>query len=1045
SAVAELIARDISLQLGKIALGGYLRAEAFIDGATGKMVIESGIRKAASSVIIKFGENSAAELLGFTTLASTSTATQTGGTDPSSTYEPLSAYRPTTLEILSLFDNDASLPSFSLDPQQPVVQGGRPDFALTGKQLKSEFVVEGRDTSFVDVNTLIFGTEDFQAKTIIDLTHPFSDDGKLESISVNGVLDTAGNSKWKIFRPQFDGSLDFVAEGVIGKTEITEIPSGGLVITNEPGVFTSDVSSSNIFVERGDLLGIFNASLHLGAIGPSKPDAIFYEITGDITTTIIAPPVPSGAGEKGLPLYATGGGTKHRAVIDVDLKRRLNLNKITFFGEEETRDLEYNVATATTSTFNTDVTSSHTICWVFNIVQDFRTCDSRVNTPFNIDALNDNIVLAENGVSAFGSPAASNSSTLGGSLGGFTAAGATYFYVNGDAEFLGVHELAGRGAESYGFHRDPIAIECFFSSNAPRTDKPIGKVVIHFKDPKNQRAWQLETATRGSGGNGSKSGFQIIPEETITSVKIDETEIVSIPVFLTTKSTDISNLLLKNPVILDAFAADGTRNPQQGIDFEVSVAELGGAGNIAEQSVYLAFQWTRFEWNFDAIRTTAFRWFNDFHFSTKISEFQVFAVSESKESLGDNVQVLFSDDGSTFATAELSEFDEGKAAFKLGNSPQFLRFIIRPTLQFSINEVNVQFEDDQICLGEEGRLEGALTIEDARVGTVGSATELLITNTMGQTADLILDIPADIRTARHLSYFSPLHSAEDITNPVIGAPGKIDFTSDKTLREEENVAFNARTYGLRNLAGEQERVITSNLLNNPGFETGSFEPWDFTWVASGTGLFGGFVDGWNLPVVSGHENTPLTALPTNEGPPPGGIKFLESDSGGSGSFFFGYILSDNYLAQTVSGTGLGLELRFRFGQTIDVTQHADQIDAGGVTAQLGALAHSFSGGGADRLRLFADPTESGIRNSLIQEYATPKNAFRDDIDAAFNTNFSTFNMESQVPIGTRFIRFEYGTNSNGYGSGGTEQAFGFDDAFMNLVLPNPDSAKWYKS
>ncbi|KKL15817.1 hypothetical protein LCGC14_2501800, partial [marine sediment metagenome] len=34
---------------------------------------------------------------------------------------------------------------------------------------------------------------------------------------------------------------------------------------------------------------------------------------------------------------------------------------------------------------------------------------------------------------------------------------------------------------------------------------------------------------------------------------------------------------------------------------------------------------------------------------------------------------------------------------------------------------------------------------------------------------------------------------------------------------------------------------------------------------------------------------------------------------------------------------------------------------------------------------------------------------------------------------------------NGYGSGGTEQAFGFDDAFMNLVLPNPDSAKWYKS
>ncbi|KKN30272.1 hypothetical protein LCGC14_0835700, partial [marine sediment metagenome] len=1043
--VAELIARDISLQLGKIAIGGYLRAEAFIDDQTGKMVIESGIRKASSSVVVKYGENSAAELLGFTNGAGTITATQIGGTDSSSTYEPLSAYRLTTLEILSLFDNDDSLPSFSLDPQQPVLQGGRPDFALTGKELKSEFVVEGRSTSFVDVNTLIFGTKDFQAKTIIDLTHPFSDDGKLETISVNGVLDDAGGSKWKIFRPQFDGSLDFVAEGVIGETIITEVPAGGLVITNEPGVYTADVSGLDLFVERGDLLGIFNASLHMGAIGPSKPDAIYYEITGDITTTVTSPPIPSGAGEKGLPLYGTGGGTKHRAVIDVDLKRRLNLNKITFFGEEEIRDLEYNVATATTSTFNTDVTSSHTICWVFNTVQDFRTCDSRANTAFNIDALNDNIVLSENGISAFGSPATSNSTSLDGSLGGFTAAGATYFYVNGDAEFLGIHELAGRGAQSYDFYRDPIAIECFFSSNTPRTDKPIGKVVIYFKDPKNQRAWQLETATRGSGGNGSKAGFQIIPEETITSVKIDEAEIVNIPIFLTTKSTDISNVLLNNPVILDVFAADGTRNPQQGVDFEVSVAELGGAGNIAEQSVYLGFQWTRFEWNFDAIRTTALRWFNDFHFSTKISEFQVFAISESQESLGDNVQVLFSDDGTTFSTAELTEFDEGKATFKLGNSPRFLRFIVRPTLHLSINEVNVQFEEDQICFGEEGRLEGALTIEDARVGAVGSATELLITNTTGQTADLILDIPPDIRTARHLSYFSPLHSAEDITNPVIGAPGKIDFTSDKVLREEENVAFNARTYGLRNLAGEQERVITANLLNNPGFETGIFEPWDFVWVASGTGLFGGFVDGWNVPVVSGHENTPLTGLPTDTGPAPGGINFLGADAGGSGSYFFGYILSDNYLAQTVSGTGLGLELRFQFGQTIDVTQYADQIDTGGVTAQLGALAHSFSGGDADLLRLFADPTESGIRNTLVQEYATPKNAFRDDVEAVFNTNFSDFNMEARVPSGTRFIRFEYRTNNNGYGSGGTEQAFGFDDAFMNLVLPNPDSAKWYKS
>lgn len=1047
TATAALIARDVSLQLGKIALGGYLRAECYIDEETNKMVIESGIRKASSSVVVKYGTNSAAPTLGFTTDTGLSTATETGGSAPASGYTPLSAYRPTTLELLSMFDNDFTLPSFSLDPQQPVVQGGRPDFALTGKQLKTEVVVEGRNTNFMDSNTLVFGTDDFQAKTLIDLCHPFSDDGKLEKIFVNGVLDTGGDTKWKIFRPNFDGSLSFVAEGVIGETTITEVPTGGLVITNEPGVFVADVSGQDLFVERGDLLGIYNASLHLGALGPSKPDAIFYEIDGDITTTITDPPVPSGAGEKGLPLYAVGGGTKHRAVIDVDLKRRLNLNRITFYGEEDTRDLEYNVATASSANFNADTGGEHTICWTYNTVLDLRTCDQRTNTSFNIDALNDNVILSENGVSAFGSPASSNSTSLGGSLGGFTAAGATYFYVNGDAEFLGVFELAGRAPERFDFYRDPMALECFFSQNTPRTDKPIGKAVIYFKDPKNQRAWQIETATGRGGGDGSKDGFNIVPAETITSIAIDEKEIVRQPLLLTTKTTSASNLLLDNPVILDVFAADGTRNPQQGVDFEISVAELGGVGNLKEQSIYLTFQWTRFEWNFETIRTTAFRWYSDYHFSTKISEFQIFAVSESNESLGDNVQVLFSDDGETFATADLLEFDEGSATFKLGNSPQYMRFIIRPTLNLSINEVNVQFEDDQVCFGEEGRLEGAFTIEDARVGATGEPSELLITNTTGKTADLILDIPPDIRTARHLSYFSPLHSEEDITNPVVGAPGKIDFTPDKILREEENVAFNARTYGLRNLAGDTERIVTPNLLVNPGFETGEFEPWDFVWVQSGTGPFGEFIDGWNVPVVSGHENTRLTLPPEDVGGPPGGIYFLDADDGGSGDYFFGFILDEEANpAQTISGTPIGINaLRFRFGQTVDVSEYASQIDAGGVTVQMEGVEHSFAGAGADVVRLFADPTESGIRNTQIQQYAIPKTRWRPDTEQPGNTNFANFFTESTIPSGTRYIRYEIRTNSNNYGFGNSVQAFGFDNASMSMTLPNPNSPKWYKS
>ncbi|MEE8323475.1 MAG: hypothetical protein V3R57_07630, partial [Candidatus Bathyarchaeia archaeon] len=111
-----IIARDISLQLGKVAIGGYLRSEAFIDSQTQKLIIESGIRDDNSSVEIKLGPTSAAVLLGFTDEAGISIASTIPGTNPQPGYVPLSSYRPTTLEIIALFDNDSSLGAFSLDP-----------------------------------------------------------------------------------------------------------------------------------------------------------------------------------------------------------------------------------------------------------------------------------------------------------------------------------------------------------------------------------------------------------------------------------------------------------------------------------------------------------------------------------------------------------------------------------------------------------------------------------------------------------------------------------------------------------------------------------------------------------------------------------------------------------------------------------------------------------------------------------------------------------------------------------------------------------------
>jgi len=138
-----IIARDISLQLGKISVGGYLRAEALVDDQSQKLVILSGIRASDSTVRVKFGSQSAGPILGLTDLLGNFLGTTEDGTNPDSDFVPLSSYRPNTLEILALFDNDSLLPALTLDPQKPTIEAGRSDFALINRKLKSTVVVEG--------------------------------------------------------------------------------------------------------------------------------------------------------------------------------------------------------------------------------------------------------------------------------------------------------------------------------------------------------------------------------------------------------------------------------------------------------------------------------------------------------------------------------------------------------------------------------------------------------------------------------------------------------------------------------------------------------------------------------------------------------------------------------------------------------------------------------------------------------------------------------------------------------------------------------------
>jgi hypothetical protein len=1007
-----LLARDISLQLGKIAIGGYIRAEAFM-GDDQLLRIDSGTRAADSSVVVTDGPNSAAFDLGFVDQFGSFIGTLGTGTDPSVFYEPLSTYRPTTLEIMAMFDNDESLPAFSLDPQQYIVQAGNIDFDVISQVIAQEVILEGRNTGLQGQQFNIEDTLDGSGTTFIDLNHPFSDSGKVDKIFMNGVPVQAGGSKWKIFRPSLDGQLTLVSEGEIGKKDFSDDPNGGLVGSPVPDVFVADLTTLDIQVRRGDLLGIYNVGLHAGAGNALKPNALYYEIAGDVTGTVTAPP-PSGAGEAGLAIYAHGLITKNRAVIDIDLQRRLNIDELKVTGLEDQVNLEYNLGIATSASYTPTVSGVHTIC--YNDTPSTRVCIERQNEAFNAQALNDGIILSENGVSAFGDGGV-------GGVGGANAAGATYFYVNGDGEFYDVFEFVGDNPEGYNFQRAGVGINCFFGGQLPRLDKPVGKVVMHFKEKKNQRSWQLEYFSGGSGGNGSLGGFSIIPEDTINHIRIDQQTIENLPPFASLKNAQ-ADLLLANPARLDTVAADGTVNPQQGVDYVRSVAELGGV-NYREQVSFLEIQWNRFEWSFDAIRTSALRWYSDFHWSTKISEMEVYGVSSSNESLADNVQVFFSAEGQLFTTAELITGNETESRYKMGNSPQFIRLVIRPTLQTSINDVKVEFEQDQVCFGEEGRIQNSMHLTDARVGSIGASVPLKVTNTLGQPADLIVDLPEDIGTAKQLLYFNQLNSEEDIQSPQIGAPGRVDFGEGKILKEESSVTINADAYGLLNLVSGTESFRSSNLAINGGFATGDLTGWDLEVINSGTLSF-------QIPRVDDFSTSSTASIQL-------------------GNYSFGVNMDKQEPAQDQQFA----QVTFTLAQTTNITAFATSVDQGAATFDWGFDYANYGTGPAPEFRLLGAPTLSGVLEppgTIIDSsygsnlLASFNGRLSSDLDNASTGNVD-FDAETVIKQNTRYVRVELYVDKTGpqVDVDDAREIWHMDrySAFVNA--PAVTAVNWYKS
>ncbi|KKL28734.1 hypothetical protein LCGC14_2372180, partial [marine sediment metagenome] len=287
------------------------------------------------------------------------------------------------------------------------------------------------------------------------------------------------------------------------------------------------------------------------------------------------------------------------------------------------------------------------------------------------------------------------------------------------------------------------------------------------------------------------------------------------------------------------------------------------------------------------------------------------------------------------------------------------------------------------------------------------------------------DIPEDIASAKQLLYFNQLNSEEDIRNPQVGAPGRVDFNPDKILKEEASVMMSAKAYGLVNLVSGTESFLSASLAVNGAFETGDLTGWDLEVTNSG-GL------SFQIPRVADFSTSSTNSI-----------------QGGDFSFGFNQDYDDPETA------GHQAHITFQLGQTTDISEFSDSVDQGAATFNWSFRYADYAEGTTPQFRLMGGPTLSGClepAGTILGDYGTNQLAFFRGRESSGTTDPSsgniTFSATNILKSGTRFVRIQINVDSTGaIDDGGTEhrQIFHMDAYSCSVNAPAVTLAKWYKS
>ena len=267
-----------------------------------------------------------------------------------------------------------------------------------------------------------------------------------------GETDGQGNPiistgcKFIVFRPLKDGQLKRITSFDIPDRDTD--PNKLYSLNQESLEIDCD-----IWVSKGDLIGVYNLNLYVGkAVFDSDADATYYQTTGEAIGTF-DPGKLLGNGNAGLLVYARSDYVQTALDIEVDLQNRINIDSIILDGATKTDSLEFNIARCLDINWQVDLfNKQHTTGYYDSFVLNYFSFDHD-NEAYGLENLNDGIYSPSAGLAA-------NSYTAS-DAGGVVTEGNHYFYVNGDEEWVGVVLHVGQYKSNQfveGFTDDPIAI-----------------------------------------------------------------------------------------------------------------------------------------------------------------------------------------------------------------------------------------------------------------------------------------------------------------------------------------------------------------------------------------------------------------------------------------------------------------------------------------------------------------------------------------------------------------------------------------------------------